>query len=365
MEHRKLGATGPNVPAIGLGCMGMSDFYGPADRGESIATIHAALEAGITLLDTGDFYGVGHNELLIRDALAGRSRDNVQISVKFGALREPVHGFAGMDCRPAAVKNFLSYSLQRLGVDHIEIYRPARLDASVPIEDTVGAIAEMVKAGHVRYIGLSEVGSDTIRRAHAVHPIADLQIEYSLIARGIEDDILATCREFGIGITAYGVLSRGLISGHWSKDRSSAQDFRRNSPRFQDKNLDTNLALVDRLRAIAGNIGASVAQVAIAWVLAQGKDIVPLVGARRRDRLTEALGALEVKLTAADLADLAQGVPARRRGRRTLSRRAARPSRQREAQDGVRCSHDLQCLQPAPTPTLPPHATARGRGSSL
>ena len=309
MEHRKLGATGPNVPAIGLGCMGMSDFYGPTDRGESIATIHAALDAGITLLDTGDFYGVGHNELLIRDALAGRSRDNVQISVKFGALRDPVHGFAGMDCRPAAVKNFLSYSLQRLGVDHIDIYRPARLDPAVPIEDTVGAVAEMVKAGHVKHIGLSEVGSDTIRRAHAVHPIADLQIEYSLVARGIEDDILATCRELGIGITAYGVLSRGLISGHWSRDRSGAQDFRRNSPRFQDKNLDTNLALVDRLRALAGNIGASVAQVAIAWVLAQGKDIVPLVGARRRDRLTEALGALEVKLTAADLADLAKAFP--------------------------------------------------------
>ena len=309
MEHRKLGATGPNVPAIGLGCMGMSDFYGPADRGESIATIHAALDAGITLLDTGDFYGVGHNELLIRDALAGRSRDNVQISVKFGALRDPVHGFAGMDCRPAAVKNFLSYSLQRLGVDHIDIYRPARLDPAVPIEDTVGAVAEMVKAGHVKHIGLSEVGSDTIRRAHAVHPIADLQIEYSLVARCIEDDILATCRELGIGITAYGVLSRGLISGHWSRDRSGAQDFRRNSPRFQDKNLDTNLALVDRLRALAGNIGASVAQVAIAWVLAQGKDIVPLVGARRRDRLTEALGALEVKLTAADLADLAKAFP--------------------------------------------------------
>ena len=309
MEHRKLGATGPNVPAIGLGCMGMSDFYGPADRGESIATIHAALDAGITLLDTGDFYGIGHNELLIRDALAGRSRDNLQISVKFGALRDPARGFTGMDCRPVAVKNFLSHSLQRLGVDHIDIYRPARLDASVSIEDTVGAIAEMVKAGYVGHIGLSEVGSDTLRRAHAVHPIADLQIEYSLVARGIEDDILATCRELGIGITAYGVLARGLISGHWSKDRSGAQDFRRNSPRFQDKNLDTNLALVDRLRAIAGRIGASVAQVAIAWVLAQGKDIVPLVGARRRDRLTEALGALEVKLTAADLADLAKAFP--------------------------------------------------------
>jgi aryl-alcohol dehydrogenase-like predicted oxidoreductase len=309
MEHRKLGTTGPNVPAIGLGCMGMSDFYGPTDRGESIATIHAALEAGITLLDTGDFYGIGHNELLIRDALQGRSRDNLQISVKFGALRDPARGFIGIDCRPLAVKNFLSYSLQRLGVDHVDIYRPARLDPSVTIEDTVGAIAEMVKAGYVKHIGLSEVGSDTIRRAHAVHPIADLQIEYSLIARGIEDDILATCRELGIGITAYGVLSRGLISGHWSKDRSGAQDFRRLSPRFQDNNIDTNLALVDRLRTIADSIGASVAQVAIAWVLAQGKDIVPLVGARRRDRLAEALGALKVKLTAADLAELAKAFP--------------------------------------------------------
>jgi aryl-alcohol dehydrogenase-like predicted oxidoreductase len=308
MDHRKLGATGPNVSVIGLGCMGMSDFYGPADRSESIRTIHAALDAGITLLDTGDFYGIGHNELLIREALEGR-RDKVQISVKFGALRDPARGFTGIDCRPIAVKNFLAYSLQRLGVDHIDIYRPARLDPAVPIEDTVGAIAEMVKAGHVKHIGLSEVGSDTIRRAHAVHPIADLQIEYSLIARGIEDDILATCRELGIGVTAYGVLSRGLISGHWSKDRSGAQDFRFMSPRFQGGNLDRNLALVEPLRAIAGDLGASVAQVAIAWVLAQGKDIVPLVGARRRDRLTEALGALDIKLTAAHLADLAKAFP--------------------------------------------------------
>jgi pyridoxine 4-dehydrogenase len=310
MEKRKLGATGPNVPAIGLGCMGMSDFYGPADRSESIATIHAALDAGITLLDTGDFYGAGHNELLIREALSGRHRDDVQISVKFGALRDPAHGFIGLDCRPGAVKNFLTYSLQRLGLDHIDIYRPARLDPAVPIEDTVGAIAEMVKAGYVRHIGLSEVGSDTIRRAYAVHPIADLQIEYSLIARGIEDDILATCREIGIGVTAYGVLSRGLISGHWSKDRSfGAPDFRLRSPRFQGANLETNLALVKPLRAIADDLGASVAQVAIAWVLAQGTDIVPLVGARRRDRLKEALGALDVKLTAAHLSELAKAFP--------------------------------------------------------
>ena len=284
-------------------------FYGPTDRSESIATIHAALDAGITLLDTGDFYGMGHNEMLIREALAGRSRDNLQISVKFGALRDPAKAWFGYDSRPAAVRNFLSYSLQRLGVETIDIYRPARLDPSVPIEETIGAMADMVKAGWIRHIGLSEVGSDTIRRAHAVHPISDLQIEYSLISRGIESDILKTCRELGIGITAYGVLSRGLISGHWSKDRSAAQDFRRMSPRFQGENIDRNLALVDSLRAIADEIGASPAQVAIAWVAAQGNDIVPLVGARRRDRLSEALGALNVKLTNAHLAALAKAFP--------------------------------------------------------
>jgi aryl-alcohol dehydrogenase-like predicted oxidoreductase len=309
MEKRKLGSTGPVVSAIGLGCMGMSDFYGPADRGESIATIHAALDAGITLLDTGDFYGMGNNEMLIREALTGRSRDSLQISVKFGALRDPNNGFLGYDSRPAAVKNFVAYSLQRLGVDHIDVYRPARLDPDVPIEDTVGTMADMVKAGWIRHIGLSEVGSETIRRAHAVHPIVDLQIEYSPIARGIESDILQTCRELGIAITAYGVLSRGLISGHWSKDRTGTQDFRAMSPRFQGSNLDANLALVDSLRKIAGDLGASPAQVAIAWVAAQGNDLVPLVGARRRDRLTEALGALDVKLTPAHLAELAKAFP--------------------------------------------------------
>jgi aryl-alcohol dehydrogenase-like predicted oxidoreductase len=215
MNHRKLGTTGPEVSAIGLGCMGMSDLYGPADRGESIATIHAALDAGMTLLDTGDFYGMGHNEMLIREALAERDRASVVISVKFGALRDPAGNWSGYDARPLAVKNFLAYSLRRLGVDYIDIYRPSRLDPGVPIEDTVGAIADMVKAGHVRHIGLSEVGADTIRRAASVHPISDLQIEYSLISRGIEDEILPACRELGIGITAYGVLSRGLISGHW------------------------------------------------------------------------------------------------------------------------------------------------------
>ena len=308
MEQRTLGAAGPVSSVIGLGCMGMSDFYGPADREESIATIHAALDAGITLLDTGDFYGMGHNELLIRDALRGRDRDNLLISVKFGALREPEMGWNGYDSRPVAVKNFLTYSLRRLGVDHIDIYRPARLDPSVPIEDTVGAMADMVKAGYIRHIGLSEVGPETIRRAAAVHPVSDLQIEYSLISRGIEDAILPTCRELGIGVTAYGVLSRGLISGHWSKDRTG-HDFRSRSPRFQGANLDANLALVERLREIAGRIGGSVAQVAIAWVAAQGRDIVPLVGARRRDRLAEALGALEFALSAEDLAQLAEALP--------------------------------------------------------
>ena len=309
MEQRRLGAHGPTVSALGLGCMGMSDFYGPADRTESLATIHAAMEAGITLLDTGDFYGMGHNEMLLGEALKGRDRDRAVVSVKFGALRDPASGWNGYDCRPEAVKNFAAYSLRRLGLDHIDIYRPARLDPQVPIEETVGAIADLVKAGHVRHIGLSEVGAETIRRAAAVHPISDLQIEYSLISRGIEDAILPACRSLGVGITAYGVLSRGLISGHWSPERTRARDFRAMSPRFQAGNIDANLALADRLRVIAAEIGASPAQVAITWVAAQGNDIVPLVGARRRERLEEALGALPVTLGPDDLAAIERAVP--------------------------------------------------------
>jgi pyridoxine 4-dehydrogenase len=310
MIRRNLSQFGPAVGAFGLGCMGMSGMYGPADRAESIATLHAALEAGITLLDTGDFYGMGHNELLIGEGLTGRKRDNLLLSVKFGALRDPAQGWGGYDARPAAVKNFLAYSLRRLGTDYIDIYRPARLDPNVPIEETVGAIADAIKAGWVRYVGLSEVGAATLRRARAVHPICDLQIEYSLASRGIESEILPTCRELGIGITAYGVLSRGLISGYWTRERSTAEKgFRSMSPRFQGENLERNLALVEQLRAIAQEIGASVAQVAIAWVAAQGDDIVPLIGARRRAQLTESLGALDLKLSPEQLARLAKAVP--------------------------------------------------------
>ncbi|MEV7343963.1 aldo/keto reductase [Streptomyces sp. NPDC093544] len=313
MQTRTLGSSGPQVSALGLGCMGMSALYGDADRAESIATIHAALEAGVTLLDTGDFYAMGHNELLIGEALRGAPaarREQALTSVKFGALRDPDGGWAGYDGRPAAVKNFAAYSLRRLGVDHIDVYRIARADINVPIEETVGAIAELVEAGHVRHIGLSEVGAETIRRAAATAPISDLQIEYSLISRGIEDEILPTTRELGIGITAYGVLSRGLISGHFTRDRQlAANDFRGMSPRFQGDNLQHNLDLVDALRKVAEQKGVSVAQIAIAWVLSRGEDIVPLVGARRRDRLAEALGALDVTLDTDDLAAIEEAVP--------------------------------------------------------
>ncbi|WP_328621537.1 aldo/keto reductase [Streptomyces sp. NBC_00354] len=315
---RTLGSTGPSVFPLGLGCMGMSALYGEADRTESIATIHAYLDAVPTgasaLLDTGDFYGMGHNEMLIGEALRtapAAAREQALVSVKFGALRTVEGGFTGYDGRPEAVKNFLAYSLQRLGRDHIDIYRIARVDPAVPIEETIGAIAEAVEAGHVRHIGLSEVGADTLRRAAAVAPIADLQIEYSLISRGIEEEILPTARELGIGVTAYGVLSRGLISGHFSRDRELAPgDFRGMSPRFQGENLQRNLDLVDALRKVAEDKGVSVAQTAIAWVLSRGEDIVPLVGARRRDRLSEALGAMDVELTPADLAAVEEAVPA-------------------------------------------------------
>ncbi|MFC7535442.1 aldo/keto reductase [Actinoplanes sp. GCM10030250] len=310
MRTRTLGRTGPAVSELGLGAMGMSPgAYGTPDRAESIATVHAALEAGVTLLDTGDFYAMGHNELLLAEALRGRDRDSYRLSVKFGVLRGPGPRFGGQDGRPEAVRNFLAYSLTRLGVDHIDVYRPARLDPKVPIEETVGAIKEMVDAGHVRHIGLSEVDAATIRRAHAVHPISDLQIEYSLISRAVEAEVLPTLRELGIGLTAYGVLGRGLISGHWSAGQSAPGDARGVHPRFSQGNVEHNLTLVEALRRVAREKDCTVAQLAIAWVAAQGDDIVPLVGARTRERLAEALPAVEVDLTADDLAEIEKAVP--------------------------------------------------------
>ncbi|HEV7529355.1 MAG TPA: aldo/keto reductase [Solirubrobacteraceae bacterium] len=295
---------------MSLGCMGMSGMYGPADREQSIATIHAALDAGVNLLDTGDFYGMGHNELLIAEAVRGRARDDYLLSVKFGAQRGPDGAWLGYDASPPAVKTALAHSLTRLGVEHVDVYRPARLDARVPIEETVGAIAELVDAGYVRHIGLSEVGPETIRRAAATHAICDVQIEYSLISRGIEEAILPACRELGIAITAYGVLSRGLISGHFSADRQLAPtDFRSRAPRFSAEHRAQNLALVDALRTLADAKGATVAQIAIAWVLARGQDIVALVGARSRERLREALAALDVELSDEDVAELERAIP--------------------------------------------------------
>jgi aryl-alcohol dehydrogenase-like predicted oxidoreductase len=303
--------SGPLVSAIGLGCMGMSGTYAPVDDEESVATIRAALDSGVTLLDTGDFYGMGHNELLIRDALAARERGEALISVKFGALRGPDNRFAGNDTRPAAVANFLGYTLRRLGTDHIDIYRPARLDPGVPIEETVGAIKELIERGWVRHIGLSEVGAETLRRAHAVHPICDVQLEYSLLARSIEDRVLPVARELGIAVTAYGVLVRGLLNGEWRSGQELApSDIRAHSPRYGGENLEHNLALVEAVRAIAEPLGASVAQLAIAWVLSRGDDVVALVGASRRDRLQSALGALELTLDAATLEALERAIPA-------------------------------------------------------
>jgi aryl-alcohol dehydrogenase-like predicted oxidoreductase len=285
--------------------MGMSGIYGPADEQESVATVHAALDQGINLLDTGDFYGMGHNEMLLGRALKGR-RDQALLSVKFGALRGPDGSWSGFDSRPAAIKNFLAYSLTRLGVDYIDIYRPSRLDPNVPIEDTVGTIADLIRKGYVRHVGLSEVGPETIRRAAAVHPITDLQIEYAIVTRRAEEKIFPVLGELGIGVTAYGVLSRGLLSG----SKPAAQgDFRAYLPRFRGGNLERNQDVVNVLNQVSGEKGVTPAQLAIAWVLAKGQNIIPVIGARKRKQLEESVGALRVELSAEDLRRMEEAIP--------------------------------------------------------
>jgi aryl-alcohol dehydrogenase-like predicted oxidoreductase len=307
VQMTTLGRGGPRVSRAGLGLMGMSGIYGAADDAESVATIRAALDAGITLLDTGDFYGMGHNELLLSRVLREVPRDSVFVQVKFGGQRDPSGRFVGHDASPAAVKNYLSYSLTRLGTDYIDLYQPARLDPHVPIEDTVGAISEMIEAGYVRHLGLSEMGVDTIRRAHAVHPVRELQIEYSLMSRGIETEILPVLRELGISVTAYGIMSRGLLNRETA--RLAEGDPRARFPRFQSGNLERNLELLDALEKIADQRGVSTAQLAIAWVAAQGEDIIPLIGTKRRTRLAEALAALDLKLTPDELDAIGAAVP--------------------------------------------------------
>jgi aryl-alcohol dehydrogenase-like predicted oxidoreductase len=306
MARRKLGSTGPEVFPLALGCMGMSGIYGPTDDAESIATIHAAIDAGVTLLDTGDFYGMGHNEMLIGRALRFQ-RDQVMLSVKFGAQRAPSGAWLGFDARPAAVKTALAYSLQRLGVDYVDIYRPARLDPAVPIEETIGAIAQLVKAGYVRHIGLSEVGTETIQRAAAVHPIVDLQIEYALISRGPEAKIFPLLEQLGIAATTYGTLSRGLLT---QSPTEAKGDYRTMLPRFKGDNLARNQQLAEKLKEIAAGRNVSPAQLAIAWALARQPFVIPVIGARTRAQLAESLGALEIHLSAEDAAALEAAIPA-------------------------------------------------------
>ncbi|HXC32829.1 MAG TPA: aldo/keto reductase [Verrucomicrobiae bacterium] len=306
MKSVHLGKDGPLVSQFGLGCMAMSDIYGPSDENESIATIHAALDAGINMLDTGDFYGMGHNEMLIRRAIEGR-RDKVFLAVKFGAMRAPDGAFTGYDARPEAVKNFLSYSLRRLGTDYVDLYQPSRVDAHTPLEDTYGTLADLVRAGYVRYVGISEASAVSIRRARKVTPLAALQIEYSLVSRGPEADILPAARELGLAITAYGILSRGLLAG---SPVQSAKDLRKHLPRFRGENYEKNQSLVKTLSAIAASKNATASQVAIAWVMSRGADIIPLIGARRRAQLAESLKALDLKLSAEDLAHIERAVPA-------------------------------------------------------
>jgi aryl-alcohol dehydrogenase-like predicted oxidoreductase len=308
MEQRRIGTQGLVVPALGLGCMGMSQSYGPADEQESLATIRRALELGMTFLDTADIYGPYTNERLVGRAIAGR-RDEVVLATKFGNQRLD-DGTRVVNGRPGYVRQACDASLQRLGVDHIDLYYQHRVDRSVPVEETWGAMAELVEAGKVRYLGISEAAPDTVRRAHAVHPVTAGQYEWSLFSRDLEDELVPTLRELGIGVVAYSPLGRGFLTGRiTSPDDFGADDFRRNHPRFTGENFNRNLELVERVRELAEGKGATPSQLAIAWVLAQGEDVVPIPGTKRRRYLEENLGALEVELTGDDLAAIEEVTP--------------------------------------------------------
>ena len=310
MKTIQLGNNGPKVSAPGLGLMGMSGSYGSKvlrDDVESIHTIQEALDMGINFLDTGDYYGAGHNELLICEALKGR-KDKPVISVKFGALRSPAGDWLGFDGRPEAVKNFAAYSLVRLNVEAIDIYQPGRINPSVPIEDTVGAVADLIKAGKVKYLGLSEASPENIRRAHKVHPVTAVQVEYSLASRVIEKELLSVCRELGIGVVAYGVLSRGLLTGELT-GQYAPNDFRAHAPRFTGENFESNKKRVAILQEMAEGKGCSASQLALAWVLHQGNDILPLFGTTKRNRLKENIDAADIKLTSEELDYLDNNFP--------------------------------------------------------
>ncbi|WP_329475356.1 aldo/keto reductase [Kribbella sp. NBC_01484] len=305
----KLGSNGAEVSRLGLGCMGMSFAYGTTDDTESIATLHRALDLGITFLDTADMYGYGANEELVGRAIADR-RDEVFLATKFGIVMDPRDATKrGVNGAPGYVRSSIDASLRRLGLDHVDLYYQHRADPDVPVEETVGAMAELVEAGKVRYLGLSEASADTIRRAHAVHPITAVQSEWSLFSRDIEESVLPTCRELGIGIVPYSPLGRGMLTGAAPKNLA-ADDFRRTLPRFNDENLEANLALVDEIRAVASRYDATPGQVALAWVLAQGNDVAPIPGTKRRKYLEENAAALELQLSADDLAALAKLTPA-------------------------------------------------------